>query len=100
MVRTQSRHPSAPAGHIAAYLAGGVLGLLTFTRLLKYLLKHYSDLIVAILTGLMLGSSKLLFDRATESTPAGLMFAISIICGIVVVALFHSVQMMKKRMNH
>lgn len=85
---------------IAAYMAGGVIGLLTFTRLLKYLLKHYSELIVAILTGLMLGSSKLLFDRATESTPAGLVLAISIICGTGVVALFHSVQKMKKGMNH
>ncbi len=83
---------------IGAYLAGGILGILTFTRLLKYLLKYYHDLIVAILTGLMLGSSKLLFDRATESTPPGLDLVVCIIAGILIVALFQYVQtVMKKR---
>ena len=83
---------------IGAYLAGGIIGILTFTRLLKYLLKYYHDLIVAILTGLMLGSSKLLFDRATELTQPGLDLVVSIIIGILVVALFQYVQTaMKKR---
>lgn len=83
---------------IGAYLAGGIIGILTFTRLLKYLLKYYHDLIVAILTGLMLGSSKLLFDRATELTQPGLDLLVSVIIGILVVALFQYVQTtMKKR---
>lgn len=83
---------------IGAYLAGGIIGILTFTRLLKYLLKYYHDLIVAILTGLMLGSSKLLFDRATELTQPGLDLVVSVIIGILVVALFQYVQTaMKKR---
>ena len=33
-------------------------GILTFTRLPAYLLKYYHDLIVAVLTGIMLGTSK------------------------------------------
>lgn len=83
---------------IGAYLAGGIIGILTFTRLLKYLLKYYHDLIVAILTGLMLGSSKLLFDRATELTQPELDLVVSVIIGILVVALFQYVQSaMKKR---
>jgi len=83
---------------IGAYLAGGIIGILTFTRLLKYSLKYYHDLIVAILTGLMLGSSKLLFDRATELTQPGLDLVVSVIIGILVVALFQYVQTaMKKR---
>lgn len=82
---------------IGAYLAGGIIGILTFTRLLKYLLKYYHDLIIAILTGLMLGSSKLLFDRACESTPPGLDLIVSIIVGILVVALFQYVQTAMKK---
>jgi putative membrane protein len=83
---------------IGAYLIGGVLGILTFTRLLKYLLKYYHDLIVAILTGLMLGSSKLLFDRATETTPIGIDLMVSVILGILVVGLFqYSQTYMNKR---
>lgn len=77
---------------ISAYLAGGVLGILTFTRLLKYLLKYYHDLIVAVLTGIMLGSSKLLLDRALEPAASGSELIISVIAGILVVALFQYVQ--------
>ena len=66
---------------------------------MKYLLKYYHDLIIAILTGLMLGSSKLLFDRACESTPPGLDLIGSIIVGILVVALFQSVQTAMKNIS-
>ena len=46
----------------------------------------------------MLGSSKLLFDRATELTQPGLELLVSVIIGILVVALFQYVQTaMKKR---
>lgn len=77
---------------IGAYLAGGVIGLLAFTRLLKYLMKHHHDPIIAALTGVMLGSSKLLFDRATEPAPPGLELFISVALGIGIVALFHYIQ--------
>jgi len=48
---------------ITAYVAGGVIGLLLFSRLLKYLLKTHHTAMIAFLTGLMLGSVRLLFDR-------------------------------------
>ncbi|NLV27341.1 MAG: DUF368 domain-containing protein [Methanomicrobiales archaeon] len=77
---------------IGVYLTGGVIGILTFTRLLKYLLKYYHDMIIAFLTGLMLGTSKLLFDRATVSVPAGPDLLVFIVLGILVVGLFQVVQ--------
>ena len=36
--------------------AGAIVGLLTFSRLLKYLFHHYKNLTLAILTGFVLGS--------------------------------------------
>jgi len=58
---------------IIAFLAGGVTGLLLFTRFLRYLLDRYPAAVLAFLTGLMLGSTRLLFGRILENggfTPA------------------------------
>lgn len=41
---------------LGAVAAGAVLGLGLFSQLLSYLFKHYHDLMVASLTGLMIGS--------------------------------------------
>lgn len=48
-------------------IAGGLIGLLGFTRILKYLLKKYPAEIVAFLTGLMLGSARLLIAKVSGS---------------------------------
>ena len=52
---------------MATYVAGGVIGLLLFSRLLKYLLKTHHTAMIAFLTGLMLGSARLLFDKITAA---------------------------------
>ena len=41
---------------LAIVAAGACAGIIAFSRLLGWLLKHYHDVMVAILTGLMLGS--------------------------------------------
>jgi len=41
---------------LALVAAGACIGIVAFSRLLGWLLKHYHDLMVAVLTGLMLGS--------------------------------------------
>jgi putative membrane protein len=41
---------------LAIVAAGACIGIVAFSRLLGWLLKKYHDLMVAILTGLMLGS--------------------------------------------
>ena len=43
-------------GMIAVLMAGAVVGLLSFSRLLKWLFDHYKNLTLAILTGFILGS--------------------------------------------
>ena len=41
---------------ILIFMAGAVVGLLTFSRVLKWLFKHYKDLTLAVLTGFIIGS--------------------------------------------
>jgi len=48
---------------IIAYIAGGVIGLLLFSKALKYLLKHHHGVMLGCLTGLMLGSTRLLAEN-------------------------------------
>jgi putative membrane protein len=43
-------------GVIAVLMAGAVVGLLSFSRLLKWLFDHYENLTLAVLTGFILGS--------------------------------------------
>jgi len=43
-------------GVIAILMAGAVVGLLSFSRLLKWLFDHYENLTLAVLTGFILGS--------------------------------------------
>jgi len=43
-------------GLIATLMAGAVIGLLSFSRLLKWLFDHYENLTLAILTGFIVGS--------------------------------------------
>jgi putative membrane protein len=52
---------------IIAYIAGGVVGLLLFTKALKYLLKTYHGPMLALLTGMMLGSARMLWERGSEA---------------------------------
>ena len=43
-------------GVIAVLMAGAVVGLLSFSRLLKWLFDHYENLTLAVLTGFIIGS--------------------------------------------
>lgn len=52
---------------IFAYVAGGVAGLLLFTKALKYLLKTYHGAMLALLTGLMLGSARMLWEKGAAA---------------------------------
>lgn len=70
---------------IIAYIAGGVTGLLLFVKALKYLLSTYHGVMLALLTGLMLGSARMLWEKgmaAGEMLPGGLIFFLA---GLVVV---------------
>ena len=79
---------------IFAYIAGGVTGLLLFTRALKYLLKTYPGAMLALLTGLMLGSARMLWEKgaaAGDMVAGGWVFFLA---GLVVVG---AVEYLKRR---
>lgn len=52
---------------IIAFIAGGAIGILVFSRALRYLLDHYTAVLLAFLTGLMLGSTRTLCERIGEA---------------------------------
>lgn len=73
---------------IVAYATGGVVGLLLFTKALKYLLATHHAAMLALLTGLMLGSSRTLWETGSA---AGDMVAggwVFFIIGLAVVGAF------------
>jgi len=79
---------------IFAYIAGGATGLLLFTRGLKYLLKTYPGAMLALLTGLMLGSARMLWEKgslAGDMVAGGWVFFLA---GLVVVG---AVEYLKRR---
>lgn len=70
---------------IVAYIAGGVTGLLIFTKGLKYLLTTHPEAMLAFLTGLMLGSARMLWEKgslAGDMLTGGWIFFIA---GLVIV---------------
>ncbi|MDD3857915.1 MAG: DUF368 domain-containing protein [Methanoculleus sp.] len=77
---------------ILAYIAGGVAGLLLFTKALKYLLATYHAAMLALLTGLMLGSARMLWDTgaaAGDMVGGGWVFFLA---GLAVVGAFEYVK--------
>ena len=64
---------------LIVFSAGGILGILGFTRVLKYLLSRYHAAMLALLTGLMIGTSRLLIGKIEASggfTPAVILCAV------------------------
>jgi putative membrane protein len=53
---TRAAFPVEAILTLIAFAIGAIIGLLSFARLLKWLLKHYHDVTISILTGFMLGS--------------------------------------------
>ncbi|HDQ08176.1 MAG TPA: DUF368 domain-containing protein [Methanoculleus sp.] len=72
---------------ITAYIAGGVIGLLLFSKALKYLLKHHHGIMLGCLTGLMLGSTRLLAENIGAAGGCDLQALLFMAAGIAVIAL-------------
>jgi putative membrane protein len=64
-------------GIILSFAAGAVIGLALFSTLLDYLLRRYHDLVMAVLTGLLIGSLRVLWpwpegaESAAIDPPSG-----------------------------
>ncbi|WP_460373740.1 DUF368 domain-containing protein [Methanocalculus sp. MC3] len=79
---------------IIAFIAGGAIGILLFSRALRYLLDHYTAVLLAFLTGLMLGSTRTLFERIGEA--GGFTPEVLIACttGVILIA---AVEQMRRK---
>jgi len=51
---------------LAAVAAGCAIGIMAFSRVLSWLLRHYENPTIALLVGFMIGSLRLVFFRATN----------------------------------
>jgi len=72
---------------IITYMAGGVIGLLAFSRTLQYLLRTHHAVMLAFLTGLMLGSTRMLAGIIIKEGGFGVSAVIFIIAGIALIGL-------------
>lgn len=81
---------------LITYMAGGVLGLLAFSRTLQYLLRTHHAVLLAFLTGLMLGSTRMLAEIITEEGGFGASAILFIIIGIALIGLM---EYAKRRMT-
>jgi putative membrane protein len=77
---------------IVTFIVGGVTGLLLFTKALKYLLKNHQTAMIAFLTGLMLGSARLLYEKAVLSGSILFDGGLFFIAGIVVIGMVEYVK--------
>ena len=67
-----------------SYVLGGLLGLVVFSRVLSYVLKHYRVASLCFVIGLMLGAlRKPAFEMAGSSDMVGV--AVSVVVGVVLV---------------
>lgn len=81
---------------IITYMAGGVIGLLAFSRTLQYLLRTHHAVMLAFLTGLMLGSTRMLVGIITEEGGFGTSAVLFTSTGIALIGLM---EYAKRRMN-
>ena len=68
-------------------MTGGVIGLLLFSRTLQYLLRTHHTVMLAFLTGLMLGSTRMLARIITEEGGVGVSAVLFTIAGIILIGL-------------
>ncbi len=52
---------------IITFILGAIIGILSFSRLLNYLLEHHKSVTMAFLVGLMIGTLRLPYDKITAS---------------------------------
>ncbi len=73
---------------LVALALGCLVGIVAFSRLLSFLLKHYEQLTIAALVGFMIGSLRTIWDRSTagiETMPQFGASELALTVGLVVV---------------
>lgn len=72
---------------LITYMTGGVIGLLAFSRTLQYLLRTHHAVMLAFLTGLMLGSTRMLAGIIMQEGGFGVSAILFTAAGIALIGL-------------
>ncbi|MBC8501348.1 MAG: DUF368 domain-containing protein [DPANN group archaeon] len=79
---------------LGVFIVGAVIGILSFSKFLDYLLRKHKGTTMSFLTGLMLGSLRLPYDRVVASVDKMLFPIIAAVVGFAIVFV------LEKRFNH
>ena len=82
---------------IIVFCVGGFVGLLTFTRILKYLLARYHAIMLYALVGLMLGTSRFLYMEVEAAGGFDLAAILAIFVGIAAISAMSMIAHKKKK---
>ncbi len=66
---------------IVTFICGAAVGILSFSRILDYLLKHYKSITMSFLAGLMLGTLRLPYSKMSDINSTS-------VIGIIILAIF------------
>ncbi|WFN34620.1 DUF368 domain-containing protein [Methanogenium sp. S4BF] len=72
---------------LITYMTGGIIGLLAFSRTLQYLLRTHHAVMLAFLTGLMLGSTRMLAGIIMQEGGFGISAILFTVAGIALIGL-------------
>jgi putative membrane protein len=70
---------------IITFCAGAVIGILSFSRLLNYLLEHHKSITMAFLVGLMIGTLRLPYQKIVTSMDSIVTVLIAGLIGFILV---------------
>ena len=80
---------------IVTFILGAFIGIMTFSRLLDYLLRHYEHLTMSFLVGLMLGTLRLPYQKIAVTETSSII--VSVILGVIA---FGIVFLMEKKFRY
>lgn len=70
---------------IITFVAGALVGILSFSRVLDYLLTHHKSITMAFLVGLMIGTLRLPYEKIVASMESPIPIVIAAIIGFAIV---------------
>lgn len=80
---------------IITFILGAFIGIMTFSRLLDYLLRHYEHLTMSFLVGLMLGTLRLPYQKIAVTDTSSII--VSVVLGVIA---FGIVFIMEKKFRY
>lgn len=72
---------------IITFCLGALIGILSFSRFLNYLLKHHKSVTMAFLVGLMIGTLRLPYEKIAFSNESPIVIVVVAIIGFILVFL-------------